>query len=494
MHFDLWLCQTRICCSIHPRSSSAGSITLQGMHMFEILQKAGLISRGKLNPRALVSLPFSQIIDIANTISIALNSRQARRVDSPYVHSASLDLGGAPAECESVHCRLDKVASLAQFAGLYSDSVTVDNFFADYASVAGHAPDRDSERFRERVAADITVALSMRPLIDAELIRLFSPAILQDAHHICMDCLANHLFGPHGSRRFRKVFDGLASKYLSSMSVEVYHQYDCYHLICELPEDLFEHGSIVFFGEWSDELLEIPKILSRIDHGEHVYLSKTSRQKIGIHHRVARIPIQSIIYHAAVTRTLGTSFLTHRKLDIDLLHAVGSDKATQLRNQTLYQNFQLLLPFAADVPVKQLLKLRQREEEAFIRFQAAISRTIAEIRSIEGEISNQDARNLYGDVIRPRLAELDLKVKEAKRDLVRYPAAALAGTMAVLGFGFFSGTLTTELQTMVAALGGYKAVHDLTTKTIDLADVRKSVRHDDMYFLWRARNLSRAAS
>jgi hypothetical protein len=152
-----------------------------------------------------------------------------------------------------------------------------------------------------------------------------------------------------------------------------------------------------------------------------------------------------------------------------------------------------MLPFSNGVPVRKLLKLRQREEEAFFRFQAAMHRMVAEIGSQSAEMSAQDARNLYGDVIRPRLAELDQKVKEAKRDLVRHPAASLAGTVAVLGFGFFSGVLAAELQAIVGALGAYKIVHDLTAKTIELSDVKKAIRCDEMYFLWRARNLSRSA-
>jgi hypothetical protein len=183
--------------------------------------------------------------------------------------------------------------------------------------------------------------------------------------------------------------------------------------------------------------------------------------------------------------------LANRQLDIDLLHSIASDPVTQQRNTILQKHFQLMLPFAEDIPVKQLLKLRQREEEAFFRFQAAMHRTVAEIRSQRGEMANQDARSLYGDMIRPRLAELDQKVKEAKRDLVRQPAASLAGTVAVLGSGFFSGALAAELQAIIGALGAYKIVHDLAAKTIELSDVKKAIRHDDMYFLWRARNLAR---
>ena len=118
-------------------------------------------------------------------------------------------------------------------------------------------------------------------------------------------------------------------------------------------------------------------------------------------------------------------------------------------------------------------------------------RMITEIRSQKAEMTEQDARGLYGDVIRPRLAELDQKIKEAKRDLVRHPAASVAGTVAVLGFGFFSGVLAAELQAVIGALGAYKTAHDLTAKTVELSDVKKAIRLDDMYFLWRARNFTR---
>jgi hypothetical protein len=72
--------------------------------MFEVLEWAGLVSRGKLNERAIRSLPFTRMIDIADTIASSLNSPEAHRVTSPYVHSASLGLGGAPAECLHSRC------------------------------------------------------------------------------------------------------------------------------------------------------------------------------------------------------------------------------------------------------------------------------------------------------------------------------------------------------------------------------------------------------
>jgi hypothetical protein len=221
--------------------------------MFAVLEREGLVSRGKLNRRAVTALPFARVIDVADAISSSLNSPDAHRVASPYVHSASLGLGGAPAECEETRCRLDKIGTLARFAGLYSDGVVVHNFFADYASVAGHPPERDSEGFRRRVADDITVALSVRPLIDAGLIRLFSPPILQE-DHICMDCLAKQLFGTPGHGRFRKVFDQLSKRYLSSISVDVYYENDFYHIVCDLPEELFEHGGIAWYGRSADVL------------------------------------------------------------------------------------------------------------------------------------------------------------------------------------------------------------------------------------------------
>ena len=191
---------------------------------------------------------------------------------------------------------------------------------------------------------------------------------------------------------------------------------------------------------------------------------------------------------------LGTSFLTERHLDIDLLHSISGDPATRRHNQLLQEHFEIMLPFADGVPVAQLLKLRRREEEAFFRFQAAMHRMVTEIRSQGAEMTVHDARSLYGDVIRPRLAELDQRVNEAKRDLVRHPAASLAGTVAVLGLGFFSGALAVEIQAALGALGLYKSVQDMTATTIALSDVKKSIRHDDMYFLWRVKNLSRKKS
>jgi hypothetical protein len=224
------------------------------------------------------------------------------------VHSASLELGGAPAECTEVGCRLKRISTLARFAGLYSDGVVVHNFFADHASVTGHPPERDSESFRDRIADDVAVALSVRPLIDAGLIRFFSPSSFQDRYHLCLNCLAKQLFGDSGRGRFRRVYDQLSKTYLDSLQVEAYFDGEYYVFDCNLPKQLHEHGGVVFVSPSADELTMLPRILKRVERGDRIYLSREACKRMGIDRRLDSYPLQNIFYHAAVANTLGTSF------------------------------------------------------------------------------------------------------------------------------------------------------------------------------------------
>ena len=74
-----------------------------------------------------------------------------------------------------------------------------------------------------------------------------------------------------------------------------------------------------------------------------------------------------------------------------------------LRNQLLAKHLQTIVPFVSDVGLKDLLKLRHREEGAFIRFRGALSEALKEATPGGPRFTDRTAHDLYADVVAPRL-------------------------------------------------------------------------------------------
>jgi hypothetical protein len=74
-------------------------------------------SGGEYDPKR-----FTQLIDIAGA-SISHDDKLEQSRDASY--TSSFGLGGYPAECINIDCRLKKVEQLARFSALYADRVII---------------------------------------------------------------------------------------------------------------------------------------------------------------------------------------------------------------------------------------------------------------------------------------------------------------------------------------------------------------------------------
>ena len=135
--------------------------------------------------------------------------------------------------------------------------------------------------------------------------------------------------------------------------------------------------------------------------------------------------------------------------------------------------------------------IRRNEESSFLLYRRAIKEAIEACSSEEGEFSRERAKQVYGDVIEPKLAELEQKVKKAKRTLVTKPIIGTAAVGLALTFGYFTGLLPNETMEMAKALGGAKVIHDIAKQTFSAVDTKKEIMTDNMYFLWKVRRKAR---
>ena len=105
--------------------------------------------------------------------------------------------------------------------------------------------------------------------------------------------------------------------------------------------------------------------------------------------------------------------------------------------------------------------------------------------------NEKEAREIYSDVVEPRLAALEKRVKIAKRDLVKKGIRSIVAVAGVISFGLYTGFIPAEFAELIKAVGLTKIAIDLVEKTVPVGEAVSTVKNDDLYLLWRARKLAK---
>ena len=451
--------------------------------IFEQLEEAGLIKRGKLQNNAISNMPYVRVIDLLDNITEIAAKTEITIKSSLHTHCASFGLGGSRDECWGLECRLKAANELARFAALYSDNVIIHNYLADFSPTWGHPPDEDTDEFRQDLFDDFYILLQLRPLIEAGRILVFTPPATT-----CPYCYAKDLFGAKADHRLRQAVKHLAHDLYKKSTVEFYQTDIGYESRFTQDTDLFRHQSFIHvYDTLPESLANETQLLQQINDGKVVTLTDRSKQKLGIHDKLATNVLTSIRYQMSVADAIGASFLTHRNVDMELLAYISNSDEIRKRNAMVAQYLKTIVPFAEDVPIHNLIRLREREEASFLQFRSALDTALQQVMSKQNIFTETDAQALYEDIIAPEIAKLDQKVREAKRDLVKSPLISAAGTFAIIAFGLYAGMIPAELKEVAEALGLVNIIYNTFSKTVDVLDTEKSVRPEKFYFLWKVK-------
>ena len=453
---------------------------------FEPLQKANLISKSEVNLRGLTSIPLMKLLDTVDQVAVSTADPPQPRNESVFSHCASIPMSGGLGECIAKHCRIARADELARFAALYSDCVYFNNFLADTAPSLSHPTDQDEDELRDRLATDLEILLRLRPLIEAGLLVPYSTP-----HTYCLHCLASHTVSEDVGHRVDSALKAMYIELSADLTIELKYSDELYLLNCTSQKRITGHKTAVYVHRDPPSALKArPSVLKRILRGERVIASKALRRDLAIHEHEASQLLYSAIYQMAVAERAGAAYLTHRQVEIDTLQAISADEDMGLRNSVLGSNLTSIVPFVADVPIRRLTKLRQREEDAFIRYRAALRELVREVENEGTGLSQRTAQRMYVDILAPEISRLNQAVKEAKRDLVAAPLTSSAYFTAAIGLGLYSGLLPTEAAVIGKALGLGKVSLDAITRATQLADTKRNIRQEKFYYLWKVRHAS----
>ena len=444
-----------------------------------VLRERNLLGKEGPNASAVSSLSLSNLVEVAQEIEDVIRSEH-RPVKNPiFSHSASLGLGGSRLECANLDCRISRINELARFALMYSDKVFISSFLSDYKHIEHN---EELELAKEQFYEDLFVLYKIRHLLERGYIRFFAPET-----DICFSCQAKEFLGDKAGKKFDKEYRILQKSYLNKMSVSCEMEEDIYGFSCDGPYPYFDHERIRVHREVPHEISTRPRIMSRIRKGDPVPLSKRLIRELSFHTDLSHQIAQNAIHGLATSTCLNTTFVTEHDLHISFLNSLHPSPEIRRRNYMALNYLSSMVPFVEDVAIADIIKLRQREEEAFLAYRKALNVAIDNFSRFDKSFTVRDAESLYADVISPSLASLDQKVNQAKRDLVKKPFRSLTGIVGVISFGILTGLVPADISAIATAIGLVKFGADLVQQTMALGDKENAIKGDQFYFLWKVK-------
>ena len=133
--------------------------------------------------------------------------------------------------------------------------------------------------------------------------------------------------------------------------------------------------------------------------------------------------------------------------------------------------------------LKNLVKLRRREEDAFISYRSALNTAIENVLSSKDTFTENDACSIYTDVIAPNLADLEKKIKLAKKGLVSKPLRSLVGVVGAVSFGILTGLIPQDVASIAKTLGVIKFGSDIIQQSMALNDDEDGIKNEQCFFV-----------
>ncbi len=339
------------------------------------------------------------------------------------------------------------------------------------------------ERIRETFHDDLHVLNIFKPLLyNGNIISATPPP------NVCSHCLVSDILSPKSLEQFAREQKKLSKRYLEQVKFSLSKHGLKYNIEIVGSEELIPHGHAgLLLDSPPDQLQSMPRIMSRLDKGEDVVLSKTLKEKLKYHERESQRIFSNVSFEILTAQALGASFITDRKIHIDLISSITSSEDIRKEADISLSHLSALVPFLGDVPISDLIKLRKNEAEAFEVFRASLKSTIEEYKRLHGSFTVRLAEQLYGDVLSPALAKLDKRVKSARKSLVKVPIHNALSWTAAISFGAYTGYLPNELLAAASGLGMIKVLSDLTREILSIGESSNVVEGEEMFFLWQVK-------
>jgi hypothetical protein len=455
---------------------------------YELLYNLDLIKNGKVNPPAIRNLTKKKMLDVAKEFIEISKTNDVVRETSIFSQSASHSLGGGVDECRGLRCRLKKIDNLSRYAILYTNKVFIDNLFIRYR----HYENSSKSDIFEEFYNDLIILSYIQPLVEKGIINIFTPN-----SDVCPHCLSyvddDKLIDNTTSDQISNIRDSLHSRYLKETTATLISDHGMLILRLNGPQDLIHNGQVFFYTDKSfiQKLLrDFPYLDEEVNRNGEALLTKEVQKICGFHEKFTDTFLRDFSFQIITSNIIGTSFLSDNPSTISYLQSMTDNVEIEQRNLISEKYLTTIIPFINDVPLSEMIKLRERELDSIFRFRSALNKAIGEYSQRNNQFNILIAKQLYSDIIEPDLIKMERSLENAKRDLIKITGLKILGTTAALAFGIYSGLLTENLLEVAKTLGLFGLVSEITQKAVSLNNIDKVIRNENYFFLLKLKQSS----
>ena len=392
---------------------------------------------------------------------------------TPFTFVPNSDISGTGG-CGEISCKLERANDFAIFSALYADKVYIQLKYitSEHYEIITEISKEDSEfqfNHRENIEKDIALIIAY-----AELIRKRIVMITPTHKMMCQDCFKREIINKNtiiNIELLQKEYCDKAKLILKDYDEEL----DCYGIGIKNADEFFPNHNMI----WNVSDIEDLKILSKEKVGKYIKNKNFSQEFI------SEVILEEVIDACYTAKYCGEQYgklITNKKSDAMFLGMNNSmTKLNQIENHiNLLPEYDL--PFVKGLTIKDVLHLREEEQESFNKYRIALNKAVIEQNKTD---KPTDWIKIYDDYIYPDLNNLNMKMKQLKQGRMN----RIFGTMVIIGASIVANKygdiikpdLFSSAQTVgttVTSAGINFILDKVSTKKANLQD-------NDYYFLWK---------
>lgn len=438
-------------------------------HVLYLIDSSGLDNAEKV-ARATKEWPVKRISELRDQLweilqtGSAMALRKGEVQDDPFDFVASASMRGEDG-CFRWGCRIEKARILSRYAALYARRVLI-------PIRLGVSPvDLETEaNLRYGLAGTILSILEYRPLIENGIVILTAGALCYCKEHLD-EAVPSH---PKIELASKALFDREFKKF----SVSIARRGNPPEFRVTGPEDYLPHGKMMYVPPSSFKEMKRSKALP-----------------LAVRKAVVKQFFDSIARDVTMQQYFTTStdatYLTDLRGEARVLELLRKTDDSEAQNAIFAKHLLHSVPLLNEVPIHTVIKLRQEEPEAFLRYRAAIARIIREFSREKEKLTEKEAKSISGDVLQPELARLRIQASAIRRAGVRKAVAKAAASFAAVGLGVYGGLLPSDLAGLLKVAGGVGLLSQIGEAIGLIERNPQEIKNHELYFLLKLQKAGR---
>ncbi|MCE5187293.1 MAG: hypothetical protein LLF76_14335 [Planctomycetaceae bacterium] len=445
--------------------------------IFEMLKKRDLFKRGQLNTAKIQNLSVKEIIDVSESIEDNLQD-DCKGQTNDLSFASSLDLSGVGG-CRYYDCRQKRLDRLARFSLMYADKVYIGSVFSHFLSLKNQKKEELSQVQYDYLES-LKLILSVKPLIEKGYLNVYPVPT-----RMCRNCLSKLL--EQDAVVFEKAIDKLKSQFLLNVKAQAEMKRGKLACLFSSTKGILDCTRVRVFDDIPEKLQKRTNVLGEISSGQRVDLTPDLMVDLDLDSSYASDVVMNSSFGLLVSKLFKSSFLTGDQIHIDFLNSLNNSEYIKRNNEIADKHLTSIVPFIEDIALCDILKIREAEGDAFVIYRHALNEAMDHFKNAKEDFTEQNARNLYLDVIEPSLSKLNRTVtlsrKVFKKQLYR-PVLGLVGT---ISFGVTTGLIKPELGAIATFAGLGSCLPDMINQILKLGDAEDAIQNEPFYFLWKVK-------